>query len=154
PGTSAHLTQTKLISSERVAPEVALVVGALLFAERQMRDISDPARAAATAEMASAITASRQTDAPLPPTRGARRAAATYRLDVLMKPNNNFRIDVPPHLDATLKDAAGGLPSAAIATELLRTLTGPYRAFYREMLEAAIGYWRDRRPSAIESTWS
>jgi hypothetical protein len=151
PSSYAHTTQTKLLFSERVAPEAALAIGALLFAQRQMRAISDPARTTATTEMADAVATSRRVESPASSTTPPGRVAATFRID--LSTTGTFRIDVDQHLEGILLDVAAGLTASGMAVELLRTLSQTYRIFYREMLEAALGYWRNRRPSAIESTW-
>ncbi len=151
PGTSAHASRTTVRTSERVAPDVTLVIGSLLFAERQMRAISDPARIAAANEIAQATSIARGLANP-PTTAPPARESATFHIDVYA--NGNFRINVEQRLDGLLRDVAGGLTASSLVAELLQTLNGPYREFYREMLEAANDYWRDRRPSSIESTWN
>ncbi len=146
-----HRTLTQVRSSaEKVAREVPIVIGSLLFAERQMRMINDPARLAAVDEMEAARRASREGRlvAEPPP---AGRVAATYRIELLA--NGGFHATVEEKTIGVLSDAAGGMAAGALPAELLTALREPYRTFYLEMLEAAIGFWRERRPSPIESTW-
>jgi RDD family len=152
PGTSTYSTSTQLrTAADKVAREVPLVVGSLLFAQRQVRSINDPARVSAVDEISRACTAAREyrlvARAPAPNSR----VAATYRIDLVA--NGGFRINVEQRLEGLLQDTAGAITIGAQANELLATLNEPYRTFHREMLEAALVYWRDRRPSNVESTW-
>lgn len=152
PGGLAHTVELQLRSwAEKVAREVPIVVGALLFAQHEMRAINDPARLAAVDEMAATCRAARagRLSRPDPPERARR--VATYQ--VTLRANGGFRIGVEERLAGILSDVAGSLASGAIAAEILTTVREPFRTFYLEMLEAALEYWRDRRPSLIESTW-
>jgi uncharacterized RDD family membrane protein YckC len=152
PGGSTYATTTQVTAStDGVAREVALSVGALLFAQRQMRSVNDPARIAAVDDVAASCAAARENRLVLRALGGSPRSLATYRIELLA--NGSFRINVEQRLAGMLHDSAGSLTTGALAAELLTTLAEPYRTFYREMLEAAQVYWRDRRPSAVESTW-
>ncbi len=152
PGGLGHATTVQFqAAGGKVAPEVPLVVGALLFAQHRMRMINDPARLAAVDEIDAACRALREgrLDRPSPPPNA--RIAATYHVELTA--NGGFRINVQEKIAGILSDVAGGLTAGALATEILSTVREPYRTFYREMLEAAVHYWRERRPSLIESTW-
>jgi hypothetical protein len=152
PGTARYATQTQLRdSSDQVAREVSLAVGALLFAERQMRALSDPSRLAAVGELTAATGEARDGRLALQPLVSPR-TVATYRIDLLA--NGGFRITVEQQTEGILQDAAGARTTGGLARELLATLREPYRTFYLEMLGAASDYWRTRRPSPVESTWS
>ena len=152
PAGLGHVSTVDLVSSaEKVAREVPIVVGTLLFAQQQLRMINDPARLVAVEEIEESCRASRaeRLVRPTPPANA--RPVATYRVELLA--SSGFRINVDEKLAGILSDVAGGLTTGSLPAELLTTLREPYRTFYLEMLEAAIAYWRERRPSLIESTW-
>lgn len=138
-------------TSDRVAREVPLVLGALLFAQQQVRKINDPARIAAVEKLAEATAAARghRLGEPTVPTDS--RVVASYQIKLLA--NGGFRIEVEEKLTTLLSDTSGGLTTGALPARLLTTLPEPYRTFYREMLDAAVAYWREQRPSLLESTW-
>src|SRR6185437_5462727 len=151
-GGTNHWTLSQVRSStEKLAREVPIVLASLLFAERQMGMINDPSRLAAVREMDEACRAAREGRlvAPIIPPNG--RTVATYR--VVLLANGGFSVNVEEKLAGVLSDGAGGKTAGALSTELLTTLREPYRTFYLEMLGAAVGFWRERRPSPIESTW-
>lgn len=128
-----------------------MVISSLLFSQRQMRAINDPARLAAVDALDRACRAARDASLQRPVLATPGRIAADYQITLLA--GQSFRIEIDSKIDGILFDTAGGLTAAGLAVELLTTLTEPYRTFYREMLETAVGYWRQRRPSLIESTW-
>lgn len=150
-GSSHAVTVQPLTVAENIAREVPLVIGSLLFLQQQMRAVNDPSRLGAVEAMAEACRASRENRSVSRGSLTSPRPAATYRVTLVA--NGGFRITVDEKLAGILADAAGGLTASALARELLATLREPYRTFYREMLEAAVDYWHERRPSLIESTW-
>jgi uncharacterized RDD family membrane protein YckC len=152
PAGLGHVSTVELASSaEKIAREVPIVVGTLLFAQQQLRMINDPSRLVAVEEIEESCRAGRagRLVRPTPPANA--RPVATYRVELLA--SSGFRINVEERLAGILSDVAGGLTTGSLPAELLTTLREPYRTFYLEMLEAAIAYWRERRPSLIESTW-
>ncbi len=150
-GTTYSTTIQMRATNERIAREAVLVIGVLLFAQRIMRSVSDPSRLAAVAELDEVTVASRQGRLASRTPAANARTAATYRVDLLA--NGSFRIDVEQKVEGILSDVAGRLAAGALAAELLTSLSEPYRIFFREMVEAAVNLWRDRRPSPIEPTW-
>lgn len=148
-----YATTTQLRqSSSRIAREAAQVIAALLFAQRQMRAINDPARLTAVEAITRTCQAARNGSLQRPTIAASSRVAGTYVITLLA--GQSFKIDIDAKIDGLVLDAAGGLTTDALAAELLTTLAEPYRTFYREMLDTAVGYWRQRRPSVIESTWA
>jgi len=139
-------------SSPKVAREIPLAVGALLFAQQQFRTINDPSRLAAVAKFADTTALSRagRLDQPMAPV--SARTAATYHVELLA--NGGFHATVEEKLTGILSDTAGGATAGAVPGQLLATLGEPYRTFYREMLDAVIEPWRERRPLPAESSWS
>lgn len=149
----ACVTRTDLRSaSPNVARSVPLIVGALLFAQRQLRAIPDPARLACLTSIEADIAASRagRLNPPTPPPDS--RAVATY--EIIVSANGAFHADFDQKLDGILSDQASAMATTAMASELLSTLPGAYRTFYREMLQAALASWRERRPLPGVSTWN
>lgn len=149
----ACVTRTELRSAaSNVARSVPLIVGALLFAQRQLRAIPDPARLACLTSIEADIAASRagRLYPPAPPPDS--REVATYK--IVVSANGAFHADFDQKLDGILSDQASAMATTAIATELLSTLPGAYRTFYREMLQAALPSWRERRPLPGVSTWN
>lgn len=152
PGGSGHATTVQLQAlGGKVAREVPLVVGALLFAQHEMRMVNDPARLAAVDEIDQACRAAGEGRLERPTSIPNARIAATYHVELLA--NGGFRVNVQEKIAGILSDVAGGLTVGSLAAEILTTAREPYRTFYREMLEAAVSYWRERRPSLIDSTW-
>jgi uncharacterized RDD family membrane protein YckC len=148
-----YATRTELRSaSASFARSVPLIVGALLFAQRQMRMVSDPARFEIITRLQDALAAAR-TGRLAPPTFPASpRTVASYQIRV--SANGTFAIQVDQKTDGLLADSAGAMVTGALAAELLTSLPEPYRAFYGEMIEAALPYWREHRPALGESTWN
>jgi len=133
-----------------LAREIPTLLGALLFAERQMRMTSDPMRLTAVDRIANACHASRAGSLAAS-TAITPRTIATYQVKVIA--GQTFRADVEAKMDGVLADVAGGEVVSALTNELLVSLAEPYRTFYREMLEAAVNHWRERRPSLVDTTW-
>ncbi|MGH2457700.1 MAG: hypothetical protein ACRDIY_02405, partial [Chloroflexota bacterium] len=84
-------------SSGKLAREVPIVIGSLLFAEWQMRMINDPSRLVAVTTMENAGRAAREGHlvAPAAPP-GGRAAGATYRVELLA--NGGFQVKVDEKL--------------------------------------------------------
>jgi uncharacterized RDD family membrane protein YckC len=152
PATGRAATATQIqMQSDRVAREAVLALAALLFAQRQVGAVNDPSRLATVDELTALVAAARaQPLAPRLPVAGSR-TAATYRVTLLAE--SGFRIEVEERLPQLQHDAAGQISTAALSHELLATLNDPYRTFFLEMIEAALAFWKARRPSLIESTW-
>lgn len=148
-----YMTHAELRSaSGGVARGVPLIIGALLFAQRQMRPISDPARLETVARLQEAVNAARAGRLAPPKSLTNPRTVASFQIAVTA--NGAFGIQVEQKLDGLLADEAGPLAISALAEELLSSLPEPYRAFYGEMLQAALPSWRERRPPLGESTWN
>ncbi|HLH73441.1 MAG TPA: RDD family protein, partial [Chloroflexota bacterium] len=153
PGEVEHATVTHVRSTgDKVARDLVLAVGALLFAQRQVRMVKDPNRLSAVEEIESACRASRAGTLTAPIAPANARTASIFTVQVLA--GSSFGANIEDKLNGMVMDIAGGFATGGLASELLTTLSEPYRTFYREMLEAAIGFWRERRPSLMESTWS
>lgn len=147
-----YRTTTKLRDAvPTLARDTITLLGALLFTERQMRATSDPMRLAAVDRVADACRASREGRLSAAPVTTPR-VIATYQ--TRLTAGQTFRVDVETKIDGVLTDVAGGEVVGALANELLVNLADPYRAFFREMIEAAVNHWRERRPSVMESTWN
>lgn len=146
-------TQTELRSvAPGVARSIPIIIGALLFTQRQIRTNSDPTRLETVAKLQASVAAARDGSLTAPRAPGNGRAAAIYQ--IVVSANGAFRIELEQKLDGVLSDAAGSLTTRALADELLTTLPEPYRSFFAEMLQAAIPVWRERRPPLGESTWN
>jgi len=153
PGEVGHVTVTQVRSiGDKVARDLVLSVGALLFAQRQIRMVRDPSRLSAVEEIESACRAARSGNANAPVAPVNARSGASFVVQLVA--GGTFGVNVEDKLNGMSMDIAGGLATGAVAPELLTTLNEPYRTFFREMLESAVGFWRERRPSLMESTWS
>jgi hypothetical protein len=153
PGGTRYATTTEVkAAAANVARSVPVVMGALLFAQRQMREINDPARHTAVDRIARACQDLRENRLAPAKVDDTSRVLAVYRIDIAGE--GGFRIDVDSRLMGTLHDAGGQMATAALAEELLATLPGPYRVFYLEMLEAVVAFWRAQRPSPIDTSWN
>src|ERR1035437_984517 len=151
PGSGTSAIEIRPLSvSDRVGRDLALVVSALLFIQRQIRSIGDSSRFSAIASLNAACVSARDGHVVKPgvPTRA--RVAATYRIDLLA--DGSFHVNVDQKLDGILEDPAGTLSASGLALEILTTSAEPHRSFFRQMLEAATSYWRIRRPGSNEST--
>jgi len=151
-GAGHRVTIEPRASAERIAREIPLVVGTLLFAERQMRAVTDPVRLETVDAISRACAAAREGRLPTPPDLTSPRTGALYTIEVYA--NRTFHLVVDERMFGIVAEAAGGMAVQDLVVELLRTLREPYRTFFREMLEAASGVWRDRRPLVTESSWS
>jgi|GEM_PF-4532019 len=150
-GSSFRTTTRLRDATPTLAREVPIVLSALLFAERQMRATGDPSRMVAVDDIVAACRASREGLLRSSSAPAATRTVATYLVRLFA--GQGFRTDVDAKVDGVPADIAGRQVVGALTQELLATLAEPYRTFYREMLEAVVNNWRDRRPSLIESTW-
>ena len=152
-GEVGHVTVTQVRSTgDKVVRDLVLSVGALLFAQRQVRMIRDPSRLSAVEEIESACRAARVGNLKAPVAPANARSGASFMVQLVAA--GSFGVNVEDKLNGMGMDIAGGLAAGAVAPELLTTLSEPYRTFYREMLQSAVGFWRERRPSLMESTWS
>ncbi len=137
--------------SDRIGRDVALIISSLLFVQRQIRSLSDSSRFAAIASLSAACVSARDGRVVRPAVTSNAQVGAIYQVNLLA--NGNFHIKVDQKLDGIVADTAGSLTAGGVALEILATTTDPYRAFFRQMIESATSYWRDRRSSSEESTW-
>ena len=139
-------------TADNIAREVPLVIGALLLTQRAMRATTDPRRLATVAEIEETCKLAREKSPKQPQAPANARTIATYR--VKLTGAGGFRIDVDEKLAGISQADATASSVTELAVELLASLQEPYRTFFREMLEAAVVGWTERRPLLTESTWA